>query len=342
MEPHGFVNLGGLEMPVDERDFKLNLGAATQVPATFMPDAFFNRPRVFYQRDIPDCGANAVAWLAAYLDEHAGQEYSPDYQWIDIKTFDGYALDAGTDMRSMFKSVSKPKGSLPYGQLPEQTTLPLAQFSSTSRVNSAMKAEAAKHIIASYAFHDEALTFDALKALIYANKAVCLLIRLGDEFWTDKKGRSSWAEKDILPLRTPTSVISGHFIVAGAYDENYIYFANWWSSDWGRKGYGYFATNYLPQIVGVGTIVDSLDKIQTVFTRDLTVGSTGLDVQALQKYLNANGFPVAKSGAGSPGQETTYFGTLTQKAVAAFQAAKGITPSVGYFGPKTRAYINAN
>lgn len=329
-------------MPVDERDFQLNLGSATPtvVPATYMPEAFFNRKRVFHQRNIPDCGANAVAWLAAYLDEVEGQEYSPDYQWIDIKTFDGYRLEDGTDMRSMFKSVSKPKGSIPYHMLPEETTLPLKEFSSLKRITGAMIEEAQDHPIASYAFHSGALTFDQLKALIYKHKAVCLLIRLGDEFWTDKNGNKSWKEKDILPLRTPKAIESGHFIIAGAFDEDEIYFANWWSKDWGRKGYGYFRQNYLSQIVGIGTIVDSVDQIVPVFTRDLTIGSTGLDVTALQKYLNANGFPVAAAGPGSPGNETNYFGTLTQKAVAKFQTAHGITPNVGYFGPKTRAVIN--
>lgn len=77
------------------------------------------------------------------------------------------------------------------------------------------------------------------------------------------------------------------------------------------------------------------------FTRDLTVGSRGDDVKALQQYLNSQGYQVAASGVGSPGSETTYFGPLTQAALAKFQAAKGVTPSVGYFGPKTRASIGA-
>lgn len=77
------------------------------------------------------------------------------------------------------------------------------------------------------------------------------------------------------------------------------------------------------------------------FTRDLTLGSKGDDVMALQQFLNAQGFAIAASGAGSAGNETTYFGSLTQAALAKWQASKGVTPSVGYFGPKTRAAVAA-
>lgn len=73
------------------------------------------------------------------------------------------------------------------------------------------------------------------------------------------------------------------------------------------------------------------------FTRDLTVGSSGEDVKCLQQYLNASGYKVADSGAGSPGSESTYFGSKSQAAVAKWQAAKGLSPAVGYFGPKSRA-----
>ncbi|MDO8492633.1 MAG: peptidoglycan-binding domain-containing protein [bacterium] len=76
------------------------------------------------------------------------------------------------------------------------------------------------------------------------------------------------------------------------------------------------------------------------FTRDLTIGSTGEDVRNLQWFLNANGFQVASSGAGSSGSETTYFGNLTRVALGKFQASKGIAPTAGYFGPKTRAVVN--
>lgn len=71
------------------------------------------------------------------------------------------------------------------------------------------------------------------------------------------------------------------------------------------------------------------------FTRDLTVGASGADVTALQNFLLSNGNSI-------PAGATGYFGAQTQAALAAYQAAKGISPAVGYFGPITMAYINAN
>lgn len=78
------------------------------------------------------------------------------------------------------------------------------------------------------------------------------------------------------------------------------------------------------------------------FTRNLTIGSKGSDVEALQHYLNTHGFPVnaTPTYAGSLGYETQYFGKATQTALAEFQKSVGISPAVGFFGPITRAYVN--
>ena len=76
-----------------------------------------------------------------------------------------------------------------------------------------------------------------------------------------------------------------------------------------------------------------------VLSRNLSLGATGEDVRSLQKYLNAHGFIVASTGAGSPGSETTYFGPATKAAVIKLQAARGITPAVGFVGPVTRASL---
>lgn len=70
-------------------------------------------------------------------------------------------------------------------------------------------------------------------------------------------------------------------------------------------------------------------------------GNRSSDVAILQKFLVAqNKGPAAQALAKVA--PTTYFGALTRAALAEFQAAVGITPAVGNFGAKTRAYISAN
>ncbi len=88
-------------------------------------------------------------------------------------------------------------------------------------------------------------------------------------------------------------------------------------------------------------IINSAPKLSAYqFTRSLKLEDRGEDVLELQKYLNLAGFAVAISGAGSKGNETTYFGPATQSALIKYQTAQNISPSVGYFGPLTMAKIN--
>lgn len=63
------------------------------------------------------------------------------------------------------------------------------------------------------------------------------------------------------------------------------------------------------------------------FTRSLTVGSSGADVTCLQNYLTSTGHFTFAGGA------TGYFGPVTRTAVAAWQAANGVSPAAGFFGP---------
>lgn len=70
------------------------------------------------------------------------------------------------------------------------------------------------------------------------------------------------------------------------------------------------------------------------FTMDLTIGSRGADVSALQQMLIDAGLLAIPAPTG-------YFGELTRAALAKWQAAHGVAPAAGYFGPITRAAILA-
>lgn len=74
----------------------------------------------------------------------------------------------------------------------------------------------------------------------------------------------------------------------------------------------------------------------TAITSDLTVGSSGAQVTALQQSLVAQGHLVMPAGVAMG-----YFGSLTRAAVMKWQAANGV-PATGYFGPLSRAKFNAS
>ncbi len=57
------------------------------------------------------------------------------------------------------------------------------------------------------------------------------------------------------------------------------------------------------------------------FIHRLKVGSSGEDVRLLQIFLNTHGFPVAKTGSGSLGNETIFFQGKTKTALIKFQEA---------------------
>jgi len=70
------------------------------------------------------------------------------------------------------------------------------------------------------------------------------------------------------------------------------------------------------------------------FTRNIFLGMDnprGDDVKCLQDYLTSTGHFTYSGGS------TGYFGPITQSAVAAWQAANGVSPAVGYFGPISQA-----
>ncbi len=86
--------------------------------------------------------------------------------------------------------------------------------------------------------------------------------------------------------------------------------------------------NVQASLTGTTPVVTTPATTST-FTRNLTVGSTGADVTALQNALKAGGYMSANA--------TGYFGALTKAGVIAWQKAMGVSPAAGYFGSISRA-----
>ena len=70
------------------------------------------------------------------------------------------------------------------------------------------------------------------------------------------------------------------------------------------------------------------------FMTDLMTGRSGADVTRLQQFLINRGHSI-------PAGATGFFGEQTRQALASYQRNENITPAAGYFGPVTRANINA-
>jgi len=338
--------LAAVEMEQSQEHFEL--GAVTPgagVPAVYMPEFEGQVPSyglfVENQAKQPACGSHAGYELAAILktlERGSVQHGSPEYLWKKIKEIDGLPIEAGTDMGSIFKALNK------FG-ICESYLLPnnaagetLEVYASKADLTEDMELNAAHNRIGVYAF-TWSPTLDQIKAAIYAHKAVIVLARIGAEWWSP-----SWTEKDLMPLKPTQPIVSGHFVTAFAYDEQYIYFYNHWTNQWGRLGLGYFGQEYMSRVVMIGTAVNLAGNFQ--FTRSMTIGATGTDVGILQIILKKyeKVFPETQKA-------TSYFGPVTKEAVKKFQlkyADEILVPAgipkdqpTGNVGPFTLKKLNA-
>ncbi|MDP2624620.1 MAG: peptidoglycan-binding protein [Candidatus Peregrinibacteria bacterium] len=81
-----------------------------------------------------------------------------------------------------------------------------------------------------------------------------------------------------------------------------------------------------------------LNKTRTTFSKDLSLGSVGADVEHLQEELIEMGYlRITPTG---------YYGEVTEHAVFKFQQKRGILslstdPGAGIFGPTTRSHLNS-
>lgn len=317
MPPSSPLGFGGVERRVDERDFQLG---AYQLP-TDRPDIFLpnlSSLAVYYQGEYPSCGAHAGAFFNSKLQSDrtsTTKTLSPKYLWKQIKYIDGYPLEDGTDMTSIFKSLAS-TGDCDLALMQNTFDSSLAEYSRIKDITVAIQSNGVQNLVRNYAFTNRP-TMEQIKQAIYRNRAVIALVDIGDGWWLP-----DWAH--VLPLRLGNKV-GHHFVVLWGYDATKVYFRNSWGTSWGDNGNGYFTSSYIPHVLEIGTAL-ALPN-QYIFTKDMQYGDANNDVIHLQRRLKV----VPDSG---------WFGPITRNAVIKYQQDNGISPAAGYVGPITRTRLN--
>lgn len=294
--------------------------------------------------------------LADMLQKVYGIPFSPQFIYNLGKKLYDKDLDEGSSILTMVRVVNN-YGAAPLSFVPtDDTTKNYEEYVEDWFTPEAF-AEALKYKMNYATARLDPLGFAS--DLSTSKYGLMTIMQVGEEWYTNKAGQIDYKDDDIDPLRAPHPVTGGHSIKVIEYqglDINQLRtLRNTWGDKdnpimpgdlvWGDNGdIHYIYQTLKPYVLEAWSISLPIpgQPIGLTFSTDLKLGMTSTDVCHLQVYLNNHGFPVALTGPGSAGKETDYFGNATQKALAKFQAANGISPALGNFGPITRAFVNSH
>lgn len=201
-------------------------------------------------------------------------------------------------------------------------------------------------------------TIDGIKQAINFAKAnkggVAILRQIGDVYWKDAQGNSTWDKSKLLPMRKPTTFTGGHEEMLYGYDEEpntgrvRIYWLNHWSKDWADNGRGWeYADVWLSLISEIRVCVPAVpvvDDFKYAFTKAMKRGTQGADVVALQHVLKIEGcFPEGQKFTGYYG-DITFSGVVELQEKYAEEILKplGLTHGTGVVGNATLKWLVAH
>lgn len=334
--------LGALQNPHDNRDIRLaTFQQPVSLPGKYMSD--LSALAIEDQKLLGTCvGQAKMKAIQYFVYKQIGlvADLSARFPYALAKRVDGYP-GQGTYPRIADKiiiSVGIPETVF----VPNDNSLSHEQYLNINDSNAAY-ANALRYKPSGFAAVEENLF--AIKNAIFQNGVVTGTVPVGN-----------W---NILPVLSTPFRGNHHTLWYGFEDledgDTKIYFQNSWSINWLQNlagwlfGRGYFLwSEYQGKVFDISAFApipqELLQKAKAIpfrFSHDLRFGSSHLDVIQLQKLLNAfSDTQVAKWGAGSPGQETAYFGSLTKEALIRYQSKHAISPASGFFGPLTRAEAN--
>ena len=352
---------GAIPSPRDYRDIQLASIAplATALPPKHMEDV--SMLPVWHQRKLGACVGHAFAKYKQhldFLDTNKVVPLSARYLYALAKCRDGYT-DEGTYPR-LVASILYNEGCATEKTVPNDTTLAHEAYvygRKEANLPAGANKDAIPYKIASYAFANPQNVVELKRAIVEGHGA-SLLLQLGAEWYTAKSGVITWEGKEIIPLRAPKTVISGHEVFLFGYEDTEdgrtkFFVFNSWSTDWGDDGLAWFYHDeYKKYLVEAVTIVDvpnhvldevhnlpPEDKFKHSFNTNLVFGQRGDEVTALQTALKIDGVYT--------GPITGYYGALTAAGLLAFWKKYGLTTNLENLilrgrsaGPKTRAKLN--
>lgn len=363
--------MGVLQSPEDYRYINQDdLASATGEVIVYPRKRIIDASKVpnLYQRKIGACtshGAVGVLMQRNYRLRGSQELLSPRFPYTMCKIEDGTdKAEQGTYCVLPFKMLVK-YGCASDTVVPNDTALEFDAYiynRDVRKMPAGAFESAAKNRIPGYVQvgkFSNVTENDIKKAL---NNPECdgikFMIAVGNEFWTAKDGRTSWAKEDILPIRKCVNKVSNHdmwmigYEIEDGTERMKIFFRNSWSTAWADNGDGWFYLDehqiieaWMPSEIpdALLAIVKSLPG-QKDFTHtwdvSLDVGSKGEDVRALQIALKIVGtFPFNEP-------VTSYFGPITRSAVMKFQRQYKVASELdilaanGKCGPNTRAVLN--
>jgi peptidoglycan hydrolase-like protein with peptidoglycan-binding domain len=340
---------GALENPEDYRDIALSsFQKPAGAPARYYGlDAVLAQLEIYDQGEIGECVPSAIGTiLRAYLfrRDGAADDLSRRFGYRLCKLFDGHE-GSGTFPR--VGALVACKYGLPRAALaPKVKTADEREYLAFSITKPALD-DAAEHRLPGFGFVEA--NIDAVKEAIYQNGAVAASMRdVGD-----------WSAVPVKPGRPGDG---NHYVVWYGYEDlpdgdTMVYIANSWGADWPRKprdwkrpGRGCFRwSEYGEKVRDIiafadvpAALLETVKSMPYRFTKELGQGVSDPAVRELQKLLNEDPeTAVALEGAGSAGQETTFFGPATRAALARWQGKHlGAELRTGYFGPRSIAKAN--
>ncbi len=347
---------GADESPYDSRTFRHDTlaGGAPLISGgtTYLPED------IEHQHNVGICTGIS---LTQNTRKATGLKYSADFQYLLQKKYVDFSWWEGSSILSALKVGNK------YGFLPEEKftdlngrryiteddrELPYSIY--IEKLMAIPESEIQRLIklcinkLAGYAqikIDSQSLA----KGIMDSKAGILCRYTVGEEWWTARDGRISWASVDIDPIRPPTFPVSGHAIGASKFDYNVtlnVTHPNTWGIFWNDRNKGNGNINqgvYRP----TEAWIPYYDKVPTplppsfVFTQDMKYGETSENVRQLQKRLIDLGYSI-------PSGPTTYFGDQTRTALIKYQDDKGISitfaqryiKSFSVCGPKTREALN--